>query len=168
TYDAIGGTAGTPPDNYTIDHNRVRLGTGDADFEAARTALQKWKQVRLSWTRVWPDDTPIREGSVIALLARSCGLWWLNACKIVYTVDELSPNRKFGFAYGTLPAHAGSGEERFQLEMDDKGVVWYDILAFSRPSSVAARLAYLIFRASQRRFSVESGKEMRRIVELAQ
>lgn len=168
TYPGIGRMADTPPDGYTVDHTRVELGTGDAVFESACTALQNWKQIRLSWMRAWPEDTPICEGSVIALLARSCGFWWLNACRIVYTVNEQSSNRRFGFAYGTLPAHAGSGEERFTVEIDDNGAVWYEILAFSRASSLAARVAYLMFRASQRRFSVESVKVMRQIVESAQ
>lgn len=48
---------------------------------------------------------------------------------------------RFGFAYGTLPGHVESGEERFQIEWhrsDDS--VWYDILAFSRPNHPLARL----------------------------
>ena len=50
---------------------------------------------------------------MVAILARSIGLWWLNACRIVAVVDEDGPVKRFGFAYGTLPDHAGSGEERF-------------------------------------------------------
>ena len=46
-----------------------------------------------------------RGGAWPALL----GLWWLNACRIVYVVDEAGPVTRFGFAYGTLPGHAGSG-----------------------------------------------------------
>ena len=38
---------------------------------------------------------------------------------------------RFGFAYGTLPGHGGSGEERFLIERDRDDGVWYDILAFS-------------------------------------
>ena len=67
-------------------------------------------------------------------MARRLGLWWLNACRIVYVVDEEGPVTRFGFAYGTLPGHAGAGEERFLVEWDRaSGEVWYDILAFSRP-----------------------------------
>ena len=37
--------------------------------------------------------------------------------------------RKFGFAYGTLPDHAATGEERFLIEWNqDDDSVWYDIL----------------------------------------
>ena len=48
----------------------------------------------------------------MAVLARSLGLWWLNACRIVCVIDEDRPVTGFGFAYGTLPDHAESGEER--------------------------------------------------------
>ena len=36
-------------------------------------------------------------------------------CRVVYVVDE--PDRR-GFAYGTLPGHAESGEERFVVRYD--------------------------------------------------
>ena len=50
-------------------------------------------------------------------------------------MDESGPVRRFGFAYGTLPGHAESGEERFLIEWDqDEDGVWFDILAFSRPA----------------------------------
>ena len=46
--------------------------------------------------------------------------------------DVVDKVDKFGFAYGTLPDHAGSGEERFLVEWDqDEGSVWYDIRVFS-------------------------------------
>ena len=68
------------------------------------------------------------------MIARRFGLWWLSACRIVYVVDEAEPISRFGFAYGTLPDHAGTGEERFLVEWDrQSGEVWYEILAFSRP-----------------------------------
>ncbi len=51
--------------------------------------------------------------------------------------------RRFGFAYGTLPDHAGSGEELFLIEWDrGEGSVWYDVLAFSRPGHILDRLGY--------------------------
>ena len=36
-------------------------------------------------------------------------------CRVVYVVDE--PDRR-GFAYGTLPGHAESGEELFMVRFD--------------------------------------------------
>src|SRR5260370_38795913 len=98
-------------------------------------------------------------------MARLFGLWWLNACRIVYVVDEEGPVRRFGFAYGTLPEHAESGEERFTVEgheADD--AVWYDILAFSRPQQLLARLGYPFARRPPKPFARDSAAALRRAV----
>jgi uncharacterized protein (UPF0548 family) len=93
------------------------------------------------------------------------GLWWLNACRIVAMADEGCLVRRFGFAYGKMPDHAGSGEERFLVEWDrEEGSVWYDILAFSRPRHVLARLSYPWVRRVQKRFGRESAAAMCRAV----
>jgi uncharacterized protein (UPF0548 family) len=98
----------------------------------------------------------------VAVVARSLGLWWLNACRVVYVMGEKD---KFGFAYGTQPGHAESGEERFLVEWDRAdGGVWYDILAFSRPRHPLARLGYPWTRWVQRRFARDSGAAMVRAV----
>jgi len=108
---------------------------------------------------------PLEVGQVVAVLGRAIGLWWLNACRIVYVVRETEPIRRFGFAYGTLPAHAESGEERFLIEWDPAtNEVWYDILAFSRPQLLATRLGYPVVRRAQRRFARESAARMQRAV----
>jgi uncharacterized protein (UPF0548 family) len=59
------------------------------------------------------SDTLIEPGQTVAVLTRVCGLWSLNACRIVYVIQE---DRRFGYAYGTLPEHAESGEERFLVD----------------------------------------------------
>jgi uncharacterized protein (UPF0548 family) len=165
TYAAVGATMTTPPAGYVVDHTRIKLGVGEKVFVAAKVALEGWQQFRLGWLEVTPDDTPIKEGQVVAILARSLGLWWLNACRIVAVVKEDGPVNRFGFAYGTLPDHAGSGEERFLVEWDrHEGSVWYDILAFSRPRHVLARLGYPWVRRVQKRFGRESATTMRRAV----
>jgi uncharacterized protein (UPF0548 family) len=168
TYSAVGATGQTPPAGYVVDHTRTKLGEGEAVFRAARTALERWQQFRLDWLEATPEDTPIKEGQVVGILARSVGLWWLNACRIVVVLDEDGPVKRFGFAYGTLPDHAGSGEERFLVEWDraDDGV-WYDILAFSRPRHVLARLGYPWVRRVQKRFGRASAAAMRRAVNVA-
>jgi uncharacterized protein (UPF0548 family) len=167
TYPAVGATAGTPPAGYNVDHARVRLGEGEAVFAAARAALARWEHFRLGWTEAFPSDTPLREGETVAVLARTMGLWWLNACRIVYVVERQRPTPAFGFAYGTLPAHAESGEERFLIEHDPDGSVWYDILAFSRPRHLLARLGYPVARRLQARFRTDSAAAMQRAVETA-
>lgn len=165
SYPAVGATASTPPPRYVVDRTRVKLGQGEADFRAACDALQAWRQFDLGWVVAWPDEGPLAVGRVVAVLGRAVGLWWLNACRIVYVVDESESLRRFGFAYGTLPAHAESGEERFLVEWDlATGEVWYDILAFSRPQLLVTRLGYPLVRRAQRRFARESAARMQRAV----
>ena len=135
-------------------------------FTKAKLALGRWDQFRLGWMEAWPPETPIHTGEVVAVITHEIGLWWLNACRIVYVVDELGPIRRFGFAYGTLPNHAGTGEERFLVEWDRaSGEVWYDILAFSRPHQLLPRLGYPYMRRVQKRFGKESAAAMVRTVQ---
>ena len=162
TYSAVGATAKSPPAGYIVDHTRIKLGEGESVFQSARAALRRWEQFRLGWVEAWLSDTPIKSGEVVAVIGRAIGLWWLNSCRIVYVVDESGPNSKFGFAYGTLPGHVESGEERFLIEWNrGDNSVWYDILAFSRPNHFLTRLGYPMVRRTQKRFGRESAEAMR-------
>ena len=97
---------------------------------------------------------------------RAChGLWWLNACRIVYVVDEPGPIRTFGFAYGTLPGHVEKGEERFLIEWDKTtNAVSYDIRAFSPANRLLIRLGYPAVRRAEKRFGRHSAAAMFRAV----
>ena len=80
-------------------------------------------------------------------------------------MDEQGPVQRFGFAYGTLPEHAESGEERFTVEWhEEDDTVWYDIVAFSRPQQLPARLGYPLARRMQKRFARDSAAAMQRTV----
>jgi uncharacterized protein (UPF0548 family) len=165
TYSIVGATSGQPPPGYVVDHTRIKLGGGASAFAAARTALERWDHFRLGWVEPWPADAAINQGQVVAVLARILGMWWVNACRIVYLVNEPGPVSRYGFAYGTLPQHAESGEERFTVEWHkDNDAVWYDILAFSRPRQLLARLGYPYVRRLQKRFARDSAVAMRRAV----
>lgn len=150
-----------PPSGYNADRNRVRLGTGEPVFARACAALRGWRMFPAPWTSITPADAPIREGSIVAMQAHALGLWWLNACKIVYMLDETTPMRRFGFAYGTLPAHVEQGEERFSVELHGDGSVWYDLRAISRPRYWPVRLAKPLARRLQERFVRESLEAMK-------
>src|SRR6478736_9170326 len=151
TYEAVGSTAETPPAGHVVDRTRIKLGQGEAVFRSAIAALRRWEQFNLGWVEAWPSDTPIQKGIAVAVMGRAIGVWWLNACRVVYVVDEAGPTSKFGFAYGTLPGHVESGEERFLIEWDrGDNSVWYDILAFSRPSHFFTRLGYPVVRRTQK------------------
>ena len=102
------------------------------------------------------------------MMSHAIGLWWLNYCRMVYIVGESGPISKFGFAYGTLPGHVESGEERFLIEWnraDDS--VWYDILAFSKPDHFITRLGYPVMHRTQKRFGRDSASAMFRAVNAA-
>ncbi len=165
SYSPVGATADQLPTGFVVDHTRVELGEGEPVFQAARAALQRWRQFDLDWLEAWSPQTPIQAGEVVAIVARALGLWWLSACKIVYVVDESGTKSRFGLAYGTLPDHAARGEERFLIEWDQAdNSVWYDILAFSRPNHFLTRLGYPIVRRTQQRFGRESAAAMLKAV----
>lgn len=164
SYNHVGATAIESPVGYEVDRFRITLGHGEEAFEEAKLALESWQQFRIGWLGIWPSVTPIREGEVVSVVARSFGLWWLNSCRIIYVIDEAEPIRRFGFAYGTLPDHIASGEERFLIEMDESGAVWYEIYAFSRVNRVLPRIGYPYVRRAQKRFARQSAARMRQLV----
>ena len=166
SYAEVGASAQTPPSGFFVDHNRVQLGRGVAVYKCAVNALKHWRQFDMRWVSVANDDEPIDVGGVVAVKVRAFGAWSLNACRIVYVVDEDGPIKKFGFGYGTLPGHIECGEERFSIEWckrDD--AVWYDILAFSKPHHPLTWLGLPFARMFQKRFARESMQRMRKEVE---
>ena len=157
SYPEVGASrTGTPPE-YPINHYRGPLGAGSQTFARAGDALRHWRMYDLPWTHLcWPD-TPVVEGSVVAVLAHTFGLWSLNASRIIYVIEEVGTIHRFGFAFGTLPGHMEQGEERFTVEWDRRDdSVWYELFAFARPKHPLARLGYPFTRWIQKRFAVES------------
>jgi uncharacterized protein (UPF0548 family) len=165
------------PHGYNVDHNRVQLGRGADVYTRAVAALKQWRQFDLGWVSIAPRGVEIVEGATVAVKAWVCGMWSLNACRIVYVVDEARPIAnetagnearvcsRFGFAYGTLPDHIERGEERFLIEWnqtDDS--VWYDILAFSQPRHPLVRLGFPVARMMQKRFARDSLAAMKSVI----
>jgi uncharacterized protein (UPF0548 family) len=164
SYKHVGATGGlTMPSGYNVDHNRVQLGSGQDDFERAKSAIRAWEMFNVPGLELISPDTPIEPGRNVALLAHHLGFWSLSSCSVVYVIDE--PDR-FGFAYGTLTEHVELGEERFTVEFHRAtGEVWYDILAFSRPGHFLVKLGYPYGRYLQKRFAIGSKAAMTRAVE---
>jgi uncharacterized protein (UPF0548 family) len=153
SYSQPGATrAEAAPSGYNVDHSRIKLGDGGEAFQRAVTALRSWKQFDLGWLAIVPPDTAIEVGATVAVRAHTLGFWSLNACRIVYVIDEGEPVKKFGFAYGTLPDHVERGEERFAIEWYPDGSVFYDIYAFSRPQHPLVRLGFPVARKLQQKF----------------
>jgi len=165
SYPEVGASRWAAPSGYKIDHNRVMLGYGEETFAAAVAAVRAWHMFNLGWCRVYPVEAPVEIGTMVAVVIRHFGFWSLNACRIVYVLEESGALRRYGFAYGTLPEHGEAGEERFSVEWDRAdGSVWYDLYAFSRPQPLMARIGYPLARMLQKRFARESKLAMMRAV----
>lgn len=94
----------------------------------------------------WPRRIG-RPRTSISFLGIGIGRLRLRApCRVVYLVDE--PEHR-GFAYGTLPGHPESGEERFTVEFLPDGRVELTILAFSKPAVWWSRLGGPVNRLAQ-------------------
>ncbi|MBS1791875.1 MAG: DUF1990 domain-containing protein [Acidobacteria bacterium] len=162
SYPEVGSTNSILPAGYNIDHNRIHLGYGEQVFNCAIAAVRNWKMHDLEWLELcWPN-APIEAGSIVAIVCRHFGFWSCHPAKIVYVIDEADDHAcRFGFGYGTLPAHDEQGEERFLIEwLREDDSVWYDILAFSRPASILAKLGYSLVRMLQKRFARDSKQAM--------
>jgi len=183
TYPSVGATrTETLPSGYVVDRNRVALGTGRATFEKAVAALQRWEMFNLGWVKLM-SQVPPQEGLVVAIRCSHLGFWSLNACRVIYVVNEIGGTTgdaaipageaaavsegmiTFGFGYGTLKDHAESGEERFLIQWDSKDdTVYYDILAFSKSAKLVVRMGYWFGRSLQLRFARDSKQVMQRAV----
>jgi len=166
SYPEVGATRNALPAGYNVDHNRVLLGNGEDTFERACNALRAWRMFEMAWVRLYWPTAALEEGTLVAPAVRVAGFWLLNAARIAYVMNESVDVRRYGFAYGTLPHHAEIGEERFLIEWEHaNGSVWYDLLAFSRPRLLAARVAFTWSRRLQKRFAIASLAAMKRAVQ---
>lgn len=169
SYGEVGATrAGSPVvPGYVVDHNRVKLGSGEEAFSRAIRALRGWRMFDLGWVEIQPPGAPVEMGETVAVLGNHYGFSSLNPCRIVYLIEDEGELRRSGFAYGTLPGHAACGEERFTVEWDRKDdSVWYDLYAFSRPNHPLAKVGKPFVRSLQRRFARDSLQVMFRAVQL--
>lgn len=111
------------------------IGHGRPAFERAKAALQTWVPQRSIGARVHPADAAVELGATV-LLRLPLGI--TAPTRIVDVVDE--PDR-FGYAYGTLPGHPESGEERFEIRLHPDGAVTATIAVDASPATLLARLA---------------------------
>ena len=140
TYAEVGATAGELPAGYRTISRRVRVSIG---FDEAADRLMGWRVQEGSGFRVSASSARVEPESVVVLSLGPIRV----PCRVVYVVDE--PDRR-GFAYGTLPGHAESGEELFLVRYDpsteDVSAV---VTAFSRHATWWSRLASPVTRLVQ-------------------
>ncbi|MCP5559457.1 MAG: DUF1990 domain-containing protein [Verrucomicrobiaceae bacterium] len=152
-----------PQGGFIVDHHRAYLGRGQAVFSATKAALDEWVHFP-DWAVIHPHLASQTPGSLVAMVVRIMGLWWINPCRILQRHDSETTH---GFVYGTLPEHAECGEELFGAEMDAQGDVWYVIRAFSRPRHWMAWVGFPLARWWQCRFVRDSQAKMQHTVRAA-
>jgi uncharacterized protein (UPF0548 family) len=144
TYPEVGATAGPAPPGYHHLGFVSQVGAGQQRFEEAADAVMHWGMQRGAGLRVQASSEVVTVGTVVLI-----GLGFLKApCRVVYVVDE--PNAR-GFAYGTLPGHPESGEERFVVRYDPvTAAVFAEVSAFSRPATWWSKAAGPLTKLAQR------------------
>lgn len=135
TYSEVGATAGPLPAGYHHVQKSAVIGRGRQRFDEAAAAGMRWGMLRGAGVRVEATTDVAEVGSEVIV-----HLGPVRApCRVVYVVDE--PDRR-GFAYGTLPGHAESGEELFVVRYDPAtDEVHAEVTAFSRHATWWSRLA---------------------------
>jgi uncharacterized protein (UPF0548 family) len=135
TYTEVGATAGELPAGYQHVQKSAVIGRGRARFEQAAAQGMRWGMLRGAGVRVEATTEVAEVGSEVIVHLGPVGA----PCRVVYVVDE--PDRR-GFAYGTLPGHAESGEELFVVSYDPTtDQVSAEVRAFSRHATWWSRLA---------------------------
>jgi uncharacterized protein (UPF0548 family) len=161
SYEEVGASRDKIPQNYPINHRLVQIGSGAEAFASAKFSIQLWTMYRLDWTRLYPRDAPIAVGETVCVVVNHTFCWSINPCRIVYVLDEKGETEKFGFAFGTLPGHSETGEEKFTVEwrhQDDS--VWFELLSFARPHDTLAKIGFPFVGFFQRKFAEDAAQAM--------
>lgn len=149
TYPQVARSAGgQPPAGYSSFLRSTTLMRND--FDAAGRDLFSWRMHERSGLRVRASDLSLVHSTVVLMRLGPGPVSLRIPCRVVDVIDE---PRLRGFAYGTLPGHPESGEERFVLEMRDDNSIQLTVSAFSRPASTIARLGGPLSRAAQHRMT---------------
>jgi uncharacterized protein (UPF0548 family) len=130
TYPDVGATAAESlPAGYGHLSVTTQIGSGRERFEEAGDAVLRWGMQRGAGLKVTASSEVITVDTVVLV-----HLGFLRApCRVIYVIDE--PDVR-GFAYGTLPGHPESGEERFAVRYDPiTSAVHAEVSAFSRPGT---------------------------------
>ena len=144
TYPEVGATAATLPAGYSHVRVERRIGTGRDRFEQAAEAVMRYGMLRGAGVRVTATTEVAQVGTdVLGRLGP-----FAAPCRVIYVIDE--PHRR-GFAYGSLPGHAVSGEEMFGVRYDPADdAVYSEVVAFSRPATWWSRLGSPVLSLAQR------------------
>jgi uncharacterized protein (UPF0548 family) len=147
TYPEVGATAGPLPPGYHHIQKSAVIGRGRRRFDEAAAKGMQWGMLRGAGLRVEATSDIATVGAEVIV-----HLGPVRApCRVVYVVDERD---RRGFAYGTLPGHAETGEEQFMVRYDPvTDEVIAEVVAFSRHGTWWSRLGSPITSVIQRVFT---------------
>ncbi|MEU8240503.1 DUF1990 domain-containing protein [Actinoplanes missouriensis] len=153
TYPHVGATRNGPlPAGYRHLRYRTRIGAGEAVLARAGEAILTFAMHRATGARIVADAGRAAPGVRLTV-----GLGPLRApCEVVWVSEH-------GFGYGTRPGHPATGEEAFQVEIDDRGDVWFTVTAFSRPAGTLMRLGGPVAVGFQHLYARLCGRALRRV-----
>ena len=152
TYSEVGATAGPLPAGYHHVQKSAVIGRGRQRFEEAADKGMRWGMLRGTGLRVEATSDVAAVGAEVIVHLGPVPA----PCRVVYVVDEAD---RRGFAYGTLPGHAESGEERFMVRYDPATEeVHAEVVAFSRHGTWWSRLGAPLTSVIQR---VVTGRYLR-------
>lgn len=135
TYSDVGATSGAMPAGYHHLRKSLVIGHGRERFDRAAARGMAWGMLRGAGLRVEATTPHAQVGAEVLVHLGPI----VVPCRVVYVVNE--PDRR-GFAYGTLPGHAESGEELFLVRYDPAtDEVVAEVAAFSRHATWWSRLA---------------------------
>ena len=159
TYPAIGCTEEPhAPCGYLRDHSSVRLGQGNATFQAACRAVREWRVYPESMVTLYWPSARWELGTNLIVGLRLGMLWSLNPCRVVHTIGDTRAHRgqhvqRCGFTVGTLPGHVAAGEERFLVTWNrHTDEVAFQIDCVSRAQQSVAWIGWPYLRMQQARF----------------
>jgi len=144
TYPEVGATASVLPAGYRQVRLARRIGAGRDRFEQAAESVMRYGMLRGAGVRVLATTDTAQVGTnVLGRLGP-----FVAPCRVVYVIEE---SHRRGFAYGSLPGHAVSGEEMFGVRHDpgDDGV-YSEVVVFSRPAMWWSRMGSPALALAQR------------------
>ena len=156
SYDAVGATCpdderwSPRQDGYRAFERTVRLGTGQACWDATSSALLAWVVKTRSGFTVEPAPVAgagVRVDERYWLVAQVGPVSVREPVLVVAVVDR--PDRR-GFAYGTLDGHPVAGEEAFIVHRTPDDGVWLTLRSLTRPPRGRWRLAFPAALVAQR------------------
>lgn len=155
TYLAVGATH--PESEHWRPHSgglrfekTVRIGAGDACWQAASSALLSWGVKTRSGFTVEPSVTSdgwVRLGERYWLVVQVGPLTVREPVQVTAVVDQ--DNRR-GFAYGTLAGHPVAGEEAFVVHRDLAGTVFLTLRSLTWPGKGWWRAVFPVVLIAQR------------------